>query len=46
MKYYVKKTGKTFSIFSPTNELVEGGFFIRHAAEEACAEWNRGTRNT
>ena len=42
--YTVKRTGRTWSIFH-NGAIVEGGFFDRAVAVEACEEWTRGTRN-
>ncbi len=36
--YQMKKTGRTWGIYR-RNELVEGGFFGRAAAEEAMDRW-------
>lgn len=39
MKYVVKKTGRTWSIFKGT-VLVEGGFFSLYAATAECDSLN------
>lgn len=33
---------RTWDIVDSTGDIVEGGFFSRQAATDACAEWNRG----
>ncbi len=41
----IKQTGRTFGVFGivpgKPDELLEGGFFCRAAAEKACAIWER-----
>lgn len=40
-KLSIKKTGRTFSIVTPDDEVVEGGFFSRAAADDALKEFKR-----
>jgi len=41
-RYVVRQTGRTWGIFDRANDqLVEGGFFQRPAAENACDDFNR-----
>jgi hypothetical protein len=38
MSLKIKKTGRTWSIFTSTGVLIEGGFFNKAAAEDAKVE--------
>lgn len=48
--FHVYRTGRTFGVYQqPANngtgqELVEGGFFSKHAAEHAAREWAENAR--